>query len=399
MKILVFNCGSSSIKYQLIDMNGESVIAIGLLERIGLEESLLKHEKEGQKFKYSGAVKDHKEGIALIVEKLTSGESKVIDDMNEIDAVGHRVVHAGEEFSGSVLITAEVLDALKRCIPLAPLHNPANILGIEACSDIMPGKPQVGVFDTAFHQTMDPKAYLYAIPYKYYDKYKVRKYGFHGTSHRFVSAEAAEFLGKDIKDLKIVTCHLGNGASIAAVDGGKSIDTSMGFTPLEGLTMGTRSGDIDPAIPFFLMKQEGISPEEMERILNKESGVKGLSEISSDMRDIEDAAFKQNNEMAKTTLDKYHYQIVKYVGAYIAAMNGADAIVFTGGVGENSPETRAEIMKHFTYMNCTIDAEKNNMRGKKADISTDGSTLKALVIPTNEELTIARDTLEIVKSK
>ncbi len=397
MNVLVFNCGSSSIKYQLINMNNEQPAAVGLLERVGQEDSLLKHEAHGTKQKIPCSAPSHKEGIAFILDTLMKGEGKVIDSIDEIDAIGHRVVHAGEEFSGSVLLTDDVMAALNKCIPLAPLHNPANIMGVEACKELMPEKPQVGVFDTAFHQTMKPKAFIYAIPYKYYRKHGIRRYGFHGTSHRFVSAEAAKMAGKAIDDMKIITCHLGNGASIAAIENGRSVDTSMGFTPLEGLVMGTRSGDIDPAIPLFLQKTEGLTAEEVDTVLNKKSGVKGISGLSNDMRDIEQAAWNDDHETAQLALDIYHYRIVKYIGSYAAAMNGVDAIVFTGGVGENGPESREEILKHFSYLGVDIDHEKNKTRGQKIELSTEESRVKVFVIPTNEELVIARDTREIVE--
>jgi len=397
MNVLVFNCGSSSIKYQLIDMTNEHPTAVGLLERVGEESSLLKYKVRGEKVELPCSIPTHKEGISLILNTLMHGEGKVIDSIDEIGSIGHRVVHAGEEFSGSVLLTDDVMSALNKCIPLAPLHNPANIMGIDACKELMPTKPQVGVFDTAFHQTMDPKAFIYAIPYKYYKKHGVRRYGFHGTSHRFVSAEAAKMAGKSINDMKIISCHLGNGASIAAIQYGKSIDTSMGFTPLEGLVMGTRSGDIDPAIPLFLQQVEHLTCSEVNNILNKKSGVKGISNISSDMRDIEQAAWNDHNKNAQLALDTYHYHIVKYIGAYAAAMNGVDAIVFTGGVGENGPESREEILKNFTYLGFDLDHGRNKCRGKQVEISTPDSKLKVFVIPTNEELVIARDTIEIVE--
>lgn len=396
MKVLVFNCGSSSIKYQLIDMDNEHPSSVGLLERVGFNDSMLKIKANDVKVKVPCAIPSHKEGISLILKTLVDGETKVIDSVNEIDAIGHRVVHAGEEFSGSVLLTDAVMAALNKCIPLAPLHNPANIMGVDACKELMPTKPQVGVFDTAFHQTMDPKAFIYAIPYEYYQKYGVRRYGFHGTSHRFVSVEAAKMAGKPVEEMKIISCHLGNGASIAAIDGGKSVDTSMGFTPLEGLVMGTRSGDIDPAIPMFLQKAENLSAAEIDTILNKKSGVQGISGLSSDMRDIEEAAWNDKHEGAQLALDTYHHRIIKYIGSYAAVMNGVDAIVFTGGVGENGPESREEILKNFGYLGFTLDKEQNKQRGKQVELSTPNSTLKVFVIPTNEELVIARDTVEIV---
>jgi acetate kinase len=379
-------------------MDNEKVLSIGLLERIGLENSLLKHQKNEDKFKFECSIPSHKEGISLIIEKSTDNEVGVISSMEEINAVGHRVVHAGEEFAGSVKITDAVMNALKKCIPLAPLHNPANIMGIEACVELMPNIPQVGVFDTAFHQTMEPSTYLYAIPYEYYEKHKIRRYGFHGTSHRFVSAKAAKLAGKPYEKMKIITCHLGNGASIAAIKNGKSVDTSMGFTPLEGLVMGTRCGDIDPAIPMFLQKHESLTAQEVDTILNKKSGVKGISGVSSDMRDIENAAWNEKNERAQMALDIYHKRVIKYIGAYAAEMNGVDAIVFTGGIGENGPETREEILNNLTYLGIEIDKEINNQRGKEIELSTKNSKVKVFVIPTNEELVIARDTKEIIFS-
>jgi len=402
MKILVFNCGSSSIKYQLISMESihlESiVIASGIMERIGLDDSLLKHVSGEEKFKFPVKIETHKQGIALVIEKLIGGETKVLESVSEIEAIGHRVVHGGEAFSESVLIDDNVMEAIKDVIPLAPLHNPAHIMGIEACQELMPEKPQVAVFDTAFHQSMPEYAYLYALPYEYYEKYGIRCYGFHGTSHKYVSSRAAEAVETPIEDLKIITCHLGNGASIAAINGGKVLTTSMGFTPLSGLVMGTRSGDMDPAIPIFLMRTEGFSADEVDNILNKESGVKGISGVSSDMRDVEDAAFKNGDKQAQLALDMYHFQIVKYIGAYAAALNGVDLIIFTGGVGENGSETREEILSRITYLGLEIDKEKNKVRGKRQEITKKGSKVRAFVMPTNEELAIARDTKVIVDS-
>ncbi|WP_131086483.1 acetate/propionate family kinase [Clostridioides difficile] len=366
MKILVLNCGSSSLKYQLIDMNNEEVLCIGLVERIGIEGSILKHEKAGRDDKYvvEQPMKDHKDAIALVLEAVAHPEFGAVKEMKEID--------------------------------LAPLHNPANIMGIDACKAILPDVPMVGVFDTAFHQTMPKSSYLYGLPHELYTKYGVRRYGFHGTSHNYVSQRAAEILGKDIKDLKIVTCHLGNGASIAAVDGGKCVDTSMGFTPLEGLIMGTRCGDIDPAILPFLMRKEGLDADGLDKLMNKESGVYGMTGISSDFRDIEDAA-KNGDERAQATLEAYVKKVQKYIGAYAAEMNGLDVVVFTAGVGENGKAIRADIASNMEFLGMKLDKEANDVRGKETVISTADSKVKMLLIPTNEELMIARDTLRLVK--
>lgn len=397
MKVLVINCGSSSLKYQLFDMSNESVLAKGLVERIKLEGSVLNHQPEGkEKVKLQVNIPDHKIAIEMVLKALVDEEHGVLKDMGEISAVGHRVVHAGEKFSGSVLITKEVVDALKECIDLAPLHNPPNILGIEATQGIMPSIPMVGVFDTAFHQTMPEKAYLYGIPYDMYKKYGIRRYGFHGTSHKYVSQRAAVMLGKPIGELKLITCHLGNGASIAAVKGGKSVDTSMGFTPLEGLVMGTRCGDIDPAIVFFLMEKENLSINEINNFLNKNCGVYGISDVSSDFRDLEDAAEK-GNVKAQFALDIFAYKVQKYIGSYAAAMNGVDAIIFTAGLGENSAYMREKVCADLGYLGLTIDKEKNNVRGKETDVTTPDSMVKVLLVPTNEELMIARDTKDIIQ--
>ncbi len=395
MKILVINCGSSSLKYQLFDMTDESVLAKGLVERIGIEGSVLTHQPgDKAKVKITGVVDNHSTAIKMVVEALTHPEYGVIKSMQEIAAVGHRVVHGAEKFADSVRITPAVMQALEECAEMAPLHNPPNILGINACAQLMPGIAQVGVFDTAFHQTMPPKAYIYGLPYEVYEKYGIRRYGFHGTSHRFVSQRVAEVLGRDIKDLKIITCHLGNGSSIAAIDGGKCVDTSMGFTPLEGLVMGTRSGDLDPAILPYLMKKAGMSADEIDNYINKKSGVLGISGVSSDFRDIETAA-QEGNERAQLALDIFSYKVLKDIGAYAAAMNGVDVIVFTAGLGENSKEMRAMICKNLSYLGAVLDAERNNVRGQVREISTEASTVKLFVIPTNEELVIARDTKEI----
>ncbi|HRS21445.1 MAG TPA: acetate kinase [Clostridia bacterium] len=395
MKILVINCGSSSLKYQFIDMENEEVIAKGLAERIGIDGSVLNHQPKGfDKVKIERSMPTHKEAMQTVVDALRDKDYGVIKDMGEITAVGHRVVHAGEKFAYSVLLNEEVMDALKECISLAPLHNPPNIMGIEACRQIMPDVPMVGVFDTAFHQTMPKQSYIYPIPYEYYEKYRIRRYGFHGTSHKYVAERAAAMLGKPIEELKIITCHLGNGASITAVKNGVSVDTSMGFTPLEGLAMGTRSGNIDAAIIKFLMEKENISIAKADEILNKKSGVLGISGVSSDFRDIEEAANK-GNERAQLALDVYAHYVKKFIGAYAAVMNGVDAIVFTAGLGENSASMRSSICKDMSYLGVELDETKNNVRGKETDVSKDGSKVRVLLIPTNEELVIARDTAEL----
>jgi len=388
MKILVLNCGSSSLKYQLIDMEGERVLAKGLCERIGIDGRFQHTGKAA--YKTDAEMKNHTEAIRIVIEALLDKEHGVLGSIKEINAVGHRVVHGGEFFSQSVIITDDVIKAIDECSALAPLHNPANLMGIRACEEQMPGVPQVAVFDTAFHQTMPPKAYLYAIPYEYYEKYKIRRYGFHGTSHRYVTQRAAVMLKKPLDQLKLISCHLGNGASVCAVAYGKSIDTSMGLTPLAGLAMGTRSGNLDPAVIEFLADKENLNIEQVENILNKKSGMLGLSGVSSDFRDIKEAE-KQGNMRAKVALELFHYRVAKSVGGYAAALNGADAIIFTAGLGENSGDSRSAICKYFGYLGLHIDEEKNNIRGVEADVSTDGSTVRALVIPTNEELMIARD--------
>lgn len=398
MKILVLNCGSSSLKYQLIDMSNEEVLCVGLVERIGIEGSVLKQEKDGVEGKLivEQPMKNHQDAIKLVLDAVVDQQYGGVKDIKEVEAVGHRVVHGGEKFAGSVLITDEVKAALEECIELAPLHNPANIMGIEACEAILPGVPMVGVFDTAFHQTMPKSSYLYGLPHELYTKYGVRRYGFHGTSHRYVSQRAAAMLGKNIEDCKIITCHLGNGASVAAIDGGKSVDTSMGFTPLEGLIMGTRCGDIDAAILPFLMEKEGLDAKGLSDLMNKKSGVYGMTGISSDFRDIEDAA-AQNNELAQVALESYAKKVKKYIGSYAAEMNGVDAVVFTAGVGENGIDMRADIMANMDFLGMKLDEEANKVRGKERVISTEDSKVKILLIPTNEELMIARDTLELVK--
>lgn len=397
MKVLVINCGSSSFKYQLIDMETENSLAQGLVERIGIEGSVLTQKVEGKdKYIVKTPMKNHKEAIEIVLKALVDGEHGVIKSMDEITAVGHRVVHGGEKYASSVLITEEVKKSIEECYKLAPLHNPPNMIGIEACEELMPNTPMVAVFDTAFHQTMPKEAFLYALPYELYTENGIRKYGFHGTSHMYVSNKVAEVMGKDIKDLKIVTCHLGNGASLCAVKNGVSIDTTMGFTPLDGIVMGTRSGSIDPAIVLYLINELKYSTEDVNTLLNKKSGVLGISGVSSDFRDIEDAAAK-GDERAILALDIYHYRIRTQIGAYAAAMGGVDAIVFTAGVGENGPETREACLEGLEFLGVKVDKEKNNVRGKVREISTEDSTVKAFVIPTNEELVIARDTKKLVK--
>lgn len=398
MNVLVINCGSSSLKYQLIETDSEEVLAKGLCERIGIDGSAITHTpKGGDKVTTTVPMKDHTDAVKLVIEKLTDDKVGVIRSLSEIDAVGHRVVHGGEKFASSVVINDEVMAAIAECNDLAPLHNPANIIGINACREVMPGVPMVAVFDTAFHQTMPDKAYMYGIPYEYYEKYKVRRYGFHGTSHDFVSKRAAEILGKKREELNIIVCHLGNGASISAVKKGQSVDTSMGLTPLEGLIMGTRSGDIDPAIVSFIADKEGISADEVVNILNKKSGVYGLSGgISSDFRDLGDAA-EAGNEMAKNTLDAYAYRVAKYIGAYMVAMGGVDVIVFTAGIGENNAIVRALVGNYLTCLGTSIDPEKNKLRGEEVILSAENDKVVTMVVPTDEELAIARETVRLTK--
>lgn len=395
MIVLVVNCGSSSLKYQLINMDNEEVMAKGLVEKIGLSDSLLTHKWNGQKKEVAQSIPDHKVAVKLVLDILT--ESGVIKSMSEIDAVGHRVVHGGEEFAASTVITDDVMKALEKCSAFAPLHNPANIIGINACAEIMPGVPQVAVFDTAFHQTMPAQAYMYGLPYELYKENGIRRYGFHGTSHRYVAGEIAKVLGKKVEDLRIINCHLGNGSSLCAIKNGKSVDTTMGFTPLAGVLMGTRCGDIDPAIVTTVMDQKGLFTKDMDTLMNKKSGVLGISGVSSDFRDLGDAA-KEGNERAQLALDMFHYQVRKEIGAFAAAMGGVDVITFTAGVGENGIEDRAAICKGLEYLGAKLDPEKNNVRGKDAEISTADSTVKLYVIPTNEELMIARDTKELVSA-
>ena len=399
MKVLVINCGSSSLKYQVLDMTNEELICKGLVERIGMEGSVISHTKSGMdKFVLEAPMKDHKDAIGHVIDALKDEEHGVVKDMSEIGAVGHRVVHAGEKFAHSVLITDDVIKALEECVELAPLHNPPNLLGIAACQELMPDTPMVGVFDTAFHQTMPTQSYIYAIPYEYYEKYGIRRYGFHGTSHQYVSERAAEMLNVNIEDLKIITCHLGNGASVSAIKRGKCIDTSMGLTPLEGLVMGTRSGDIDPAIVTYIREKENLEQGVANEILNKKSGMLGISGVSSDFRDIE-AAAEEGNERAMLALKVFAQRVKFYIGGYIAEMNGVDAIVFTAGVGENDMGMRDIICNEMGNLGIKLDLVKNKVRGKEMVISAEDSKVKVLLIPTNEELMIARDTYNIVTNK
>ena len=399
MKILVINAGSSSLKYQLIDMDTEQVLAKGLCERIGIADSKLNHTPAGgEKIVIAQDMKDHSDAIRMVLDALTDANHGVIANMDEISAVGHRVVHGGETFSKSVIIDADVKKAVEACVPLAPLHNPANLIGIAACEAAMPGVPQVAVFDTAFHQTMTKEAYMYAVPYELYETHKIRRYGFHGTSHKYVAQEAAKMLGKKPEDIKMITCHMGNGSSITAVDGGKSVDTSMGFTPLAGVVMGTRSGDIDPAIVKFIAEAENMTVDEVDSLLNKKSGVQGISGVSSDFRDLE-AAQTEGNERAALALDMFVESVRKFIGSYMVKMGGVDVIVFTAGIGENTPVMRDAITKNLEAFGIKVDAEKNEkaIRGVQMDISAADSKVKVLVVPTNEELMIAKETLELVK--
>ena len=395
MKVLVINCGSSSLKYQVLQMEDETLLCKGLVERIGIEGSVLKHEKIGQdKFVLEVPMKDHKDAIGHVLDAIVDADHGIAASMAEIEAVGHRVVHAGEKYACSVKITEAVMNALEECTELAPLHNPPNILGIRACQELMPTTPMVAVFDTAFHQTMPAESYIYAIPYEFYEKYKVRRYGFHGTSHKYVAERAAALLGKPLAETKIITCHLGNGASVAAIKGGKCIDTSMGFTPLEGLVMGTRSGDIDPAIVTYMRQKENLPQGEMNNILNKKSGILGISGISSDFRDVE-AAAEEGNYRAQLAEKVFAHKVRHYIGAYFAELNGCDAIVFTAGVGENDINMRDVICNDLDALGVNLDLVKNKVRGKETIISADDSKVKVMLIPTNEELMIARDTVAL----
>jgi len=396
MNILVINCGSSSLKYQLIDSNTEKALAVGICERIGAEGSVLKHTPAGaDKVVIESPMENHETAIQMVLDALTDSKHGVIKSLKEISAVGHRVVHGGEKFSASIIINEDVIKGIEECSDLAPLHNPANLIGIYACAKIMKDIPMVAVFDTAFHQTMPPKAYLYGLPHEYYDKYKIRRYGFHGTSHSFVSKRAIEMTGLSTDNSKIIVCHLGNGASISAVLNGKSVDTSMGFTPLAGLIMGTRSGDIDPSIIEFIAKKENKNLEDIMNILNKKSGIQGMSDVSSDFRDI-DAAIMEGNEKAKEAFEVFVYRVAKYIGSYVAAMNGVDVIAFTAGVGENDHKVRAEVCNYLGYLGITIDNEKNKARSEEVMLSTLDSKVKVCIIPTNEELAIARETVALL---
>ena len=395
MNVLVINCGSSSLKFQLINSESEAVLAKGLCERIGIDGRLTYQPAGGEKNVSEKAMPTHTEAIQFVIDALTDADTGVVKSLDEIGAVGHRVVHGGEKFAKSVVVTPEVKAAIAECNDLAPLHNPANLIGIEACESLMPGTPQVVVFDTAFHQTMPEKAYMYGLPYEYYEKYKVRRYGFHGTSHSFVSKRVAEIVGKPYNATKTIVCHLGNGASVSAVLNGESVDTSMGLTPLEGLVMGTRSGDIDPAIMEFIAKKENLDIAGIMNVLNKKSGVEGVSGVSSDFRDLE-AAAKAGNKRAELAIDVFAYRVAKYVGAYTAAMNGVDNIVFTAGIGENAIPVREKVVSYLGYLGITIDEEANGKRGEEIVISTPDSKVKVLVVPTNEELAIARETVALV---
>ena len=395
MNVLVINCGSSSLKFQLINSESEAVLAKGLCERIGIDGRLTYQPAGGEKNVSEKAMPTHTEAIQFVIDALTDADTGVVKSLDEIGAVGHRVVHGGEKFAKSVVVTPEVKAAIAECNDLAPLHNPANLIGIEACESLMPGTPQGVVFDTAFHQTMPEKAYMYGLPYEYYEKYKVRRYGFHGTSHSFVSKRVAEIVGKPYNATKTIVCHLGNGASVSAVLNGESVDTSMGLTPLEGLVMGTRSGDIDPAIMEFIAKKENLDIAGIMNVLNKKSGVEGVSGVSSDFRDLE-AAAKAGNKRAELAIDVFAYRVAKYVGAYTAAMNGVDNIVFTAGIGENCALVRTKVCSYLGYLGITIDEEANGKRGEEIIISTPDSKVKVLVVPTNEELAIARETVALV---
>lgn len=398
MKILVLNCGSSSIKYQLWNMADEKCLATGVAEKVGLKGSFIKLEKEdGEKVRFEGEIIDHQTGIEYILGILTSEKHGCLNSLDDLDACGHRVAHGGEHFKGSAFIDDFVQNEIEKCGELAPLHNPANLKGVLAMKSLIPGIKQVATFDTAYHQTMPEYSYMYAIPYSLYNKYKIRRYGFHGTSHSYISKRACEILNVDIKTQKIITCHLGNGASMCAIDGGKSVDTTMGFTPIEGLIMGTRSGDLDIGVVSYIMDKEELALSSLNTVFNKQSGVLGVSGVSSDMREIEEAAWDKNNERAKLALEMYHYRIKKYIGSYTAALGGLNTLIFAGGIGENGPETREAVCKNLEYLGIKIDKSKNDkLRGKEQIISTDDSPVTVMVVPTNEELVIAKDTEEII---
>ena len=399
MKILVLNSGSSSLKYQLIDMENEEVLAKGNYERIGMEGSFVTHKVGGEKYKFERDAKNHEEAISFVLTQFTDPEHGVISSLDEITAIGHRAVHGGEKINKSVVVDDEVIEAIRDCIPLAPLHNPAALTGIEACMKVMPGKKNVAVFDTAFHQTIPEERYIYPIPYEYYEKYGIRKYGFHGTSHRYVSRRIAELLGKPVEELKIINCHLGQGASLCAIKDGKSVDTSMGFTPLAGIAMGTRSGDLDPSIVTFLMKKEGLSADEVETILNKKSGLLGMSKLSADNRDLLESIANndENAKQAKIAMESYCYIIAQYIAKYAVALNGVDVITFAGGVGERGPDEREMICSYLEWMGVKLDKEANKVKAEEKEISTPDSKVKVWIVPTEEELMIARDTAELVK--
>ena len=397
MKILVLNSGSSSLKYQVIDMETEETLASGYYERIGSDQAFLTHKVNGEKIKLENPAKDHSEALKFVMSQFTNSEYGILNSLDEIGAIGHRIVHGGEKFNSSVLINDEVLNAVEECVPLAPLHNPAGILGVKACQKEMPGKPNVAVFDTAFHQTLPKERYIYPIPYEYYEKYGIRKYGFHGTSHMFVSNRIAEILNKPIEDLKIINCHIGQGASICAIQNGKSIETSMGLTPVAGIPMGSRTGDLDPSVVTFIMKKENMTPEEADNMLNKKSGLLGISGVSADNRDIE-MALAEGNERAKLALDHYHYAIASYVARCAVAMNGVDVITFTAGVGERGRESREEICKKLEFMGVKLDSNRNQEAfATESKISSDDSNVLVYVVPTNEELMIARETLKLTR--
>ena len=395
MKILVLNCGSSSLKYQLINMENEEVVASGKYERIGEDEAFLTHKVNGKKIEIKHPAKTHEEAIDFTLKQLINPEYKVIDSLDEISAIGHRLAHGAQKINKSVVITDEVVDFIRQSIDLAPLHNPAGITGIEACKKVMPGKPMVGVFDTAFHQTLPKERYIYAVPYEYYEKYGIRKYGFHGTSHMYVSQRLAEIVNKDIKDLKIVSCHLGQGSSICAIQGGKSVDTTMGLTPVAGIPMVTRSGDLDPSVVTFIMKKENLSADEVEAVLNKNSGVQGISGLAPDFREIEKAS-NEGNERAKIAMEKFKYEIASYIAKYAVAMNGVDYVIFTGGVGENQVNIRKGICEQLEFMGLKLDEEANQTRGEEKEITTKDSKIKAYIVPTNEELMIAKETQKLI---
>ncbi len=396
MKILILNCGSSSLKYQLINMENEEVMAKGVYERIGQPNSFITHKVNGEKYVIEKAAPTHNEAVSVMIEQLTNKEYGVVANLSEINAIGHRIVHGGERFKQAVIVDEDVIKGIQECADLAPVHNPGALMGIEACKELMPGKPMVTVFDTAFHQTIPEERFLYPIPYRYYNKFKVRKYGFHGTSHSYVSKRVAEVIGKPVEDLKIVVCHLGQGASLCAVKDGKSVDTSMGLTPLGGIIMCARSGDLDPSIVTYIMKKEGKTPEEMDQMLNKESGIFGISGVSPDVRDIE-AAAQQGNERAKLALKAYDLNIAQYIAKYAVSMGGVDVIAFTAGVGENQVERRAGICKNLEFLGVQLDEQQNSIKGEEAKISTQNSKIDVYIIPTNEELVIARETMELIK--